>query len=152
MGAPKTENAVLLRLIPHTSVGAMDRNGGDPVHEISVAELVARGSAQPDRAALIDESRPDRGYAAVDRTSAFGARVGRRVGGSRIYIEQIAAMRARGCTNLFSARQGAAPYSGTCHHFLSRVIQMPKTLIPSSVDDGTRLEEALSLKGCSGGL
>ncbi len=25
----------------------MDRNGGDPAHEISTAELVARGSAQP---------------------------------------------------------------------------------------------------------
>jgi len=25
----------------------MDRNGGDPVHEISIAELVARGSTQP---------------------------------------------------------------------------------------------------------
>jgi len=42
------------------------------------------------RAALINESRPDRGYAALDRTRAFGARVGRRVGGARIYIEQIA--------------------------------------------------------------
>jgi hypothetical protein len=47
------------------------------------------------RAALIGESRPDRGYAAIDRTRAFGARVGRRVGGSRMYVEQIAAVRAR---------------------------------------------------------
>ena len=32
------------------------------------------------RAALIDESRRDRGYAAIDRTRALGARVGCRVG------------------------------------------------------------------------
>ena len=49
------------------------------------------------RAALIDESRPDRGYAAVDRTRAFGARVGRRVGGSRIYIEQCEREDVRTC-------------------------------------------------------
>ena len=77
----------------------------DPVHEISIAELLARGSAQPPdrskqphhdggawaaglmdtllgilrRAALIDESRPDRGHVAIDPTREFGARVGRRV-------------------------------------------------------------------------
>ena len=33
------------------------------------------------RAALINESRPDRGYAALDRTREFGARVAHRVGG-----------------------------------------------------------------------
>jgi len=44
------------------------------------------------RAALIDESQPDRGYAAIDRTRVFCTQVGRRVGGSRIYIEQIAAI------------------------------------------------------------
>ena len=47
MGALKTENAVLCASSLHTSAGAMDRNGGDPVHEISIAERVARGSAQP---------------------------------------------------------------------------------------------------------
>ena len=78
------------------------------------------------RAALIDESRPDRGYAAVDRTRAFGARVGRRVGGSKIYIEQIVAMRARGCTNLFSGRQGAARYSGTCHRSCLGLFRYPR--------------------------
>jgi hypothetical protein len=56
------------------------------------------------RAALIGKTRPDRGYTAIDRTPAFGARVGRWVGGSRIYIEQIAAVRARGrATCLFVA-------------------------------------------------
>ncbi len=34
----------------------MDRNGGDPVHEISIAELVARGSAQLNR--MAGASRP----------------------------------------------------------------------------------------------
>ena len=34
-------------------------------------------------AALIGETRPDRGYAAIDRTRAFGTRVGRRVGRAR---------------------------------------------------------------------
>ena len=45
--ARKRENAVLCTSSLHTSAGAMDRNGGDPVHEISIAELVARGSTQP---------------------------------------------------------------------------------------------------------
>ena len=102
--ARKRENAVLCASSLHTSAGAMDRNGGDPVH--SIAELVARGSAQPpDRSkqpyhgggawcGSADgyfaryfaprcpdrRSRPDRGYAAIDRTRALGARVGRRVG------------------------------------------------------------------------
>jgi hypothetical protein len=56
MGDPKTENAVLCASSLHTSAGAMDRNGGDPVHEISIAELVARGSAQLNRMAGL--SRP----------------------------------------------------------------------------------------------
>ncbi len=54
---------------------------------------ILRGAALIDgRTALIDASRPDRGYAAIDRTRAFGTRVGRGVGGLRIYIEQIAAV------------------------------------------------------------
>ena len=47
MGDPKTENAVLCTSSLHTSASAMDRNGGDPVHEISIGELVAAVQRNP---------------------------------------------------------------------------------------------------------
>ena len=95
MGAPKTENAVLCASSLHTSAGAMDPKRWRPSsRKISIAERVARGSAHGGAwcgsadgyftryfapRGPIDESRPDRGYAATDRTRAFGTRVGRRV-------------------------------------------------------------------------
>ena len=96
MGAPKTENAVLCASSLHTSAGAMDPKRWRPSsRKISIAERVARGSAHGGAwcgsadgyftryfapRGPIDESRPDRGYAAIDRARALGARVGRRVG------------------------------------------------------------------------
>jgi len=64
------------------------------------------------RAALIGESRPDRGYAAIDRRRAFGARVGRRVGGSRIHIEQMASSRSSSLSIDSRARGPRRPERG----------------------------------------
>ena len=90
MGGPKKGECRPLHLIPPhiggrngSKAGAMDRNGGDPVHEISIISI-----AELSWPAVQRNPR-------IGRTRAFGARVGRRVGGSRMYVEQIAAVRAR---------------------------------------------------------